>query len=168
MKPAASFGTEPEDVARAKAEELTRKIMAAAKAEEAEMLPLPNTEDDIEVIEPKEQPPVAPAIAPSPAKRESPAKAKSRPDSWEKKKPPTSGSVSGTPQKKDPSLLSAAKRKASPNKKPPMARGASGSRSSSKLEDSMIAPTPVVKSNTIIKENPHKSIKKSEEKLTPA
>ena len=93
LKPAASFGTEPEDVARTKAEELTRKIMEAAKAEEAEMLSLPNTEDEVEVIEPKEQPPVASVRAPSPAKRESPAKAKAGPDSREKKKPPTSGSV---------------------------------------------------------------------------
>jgi len=160
LKPAASFGTEPEDVARAKAEDLTRKIMEAAKAEEAEMLlSLPNTEDEVEVIEPKEQPPAAPVIAPSPAKRESPAKAKAGPDSREKRKPPTSGSVSGTPQKKDPSPAPPGRRKASPNKKPPIARGASGSRSSSKLEESIIAPTPVVKNNTVIKENPHKTIK---------
>lgn len=33
MKPAASFGTEPEDKARSKAEELTSKIEKAAKLE---------------------------------------------------------------------------------------------------------------------------------------
>ena len=161
MKPAASFGTEPEDVARTRAEDLTRKILEATKAEEAALFALPNTEEEEEADDPIEEPPVAPIRAPSPAKRESPVKAKSVLDSRDKKKPPTGGSVSGTPQKNGPSatLSLSSKRKGSPAKKPPIARGASGTRSSSKidkLDESLMAPTPVVKNNTVIKENPHK------------
>ena len=71
MKPAASFGTEPEDVARTRAEDLTRKILEATKAEEAALFALPNTEEEEEADDPIEEPPVAPIRAPSPAKRES-------------------------------------------------------------------------------------------------